>query len=296
MCGGGGGTTINYPDPPAQPSTADAVNAYTSNMPKMIETQMQYAPQLAQQQYDIASGLAPRYAGLAQNLQSQYAPEQAALQWQLQQQYAPLMAQQQQDLQQMYEPEAYAARQAVGDLMQPGYLTSYAPPEGMGYERTRTRLTNDLRGAWAQRGLGKSGMSALDEAKTLAEFEFPYQLQREQLGLQELGRRQNLAMSLMGRFGVPNVQGISTPTIATPNVGTPNLMGGYDFGSVQSGMQQGYGTYMGGFNAQQQTLANAQLQQAMMPNPWGQVLGSAVGSLAGGVGMGVGAGIMKKYF
>ena len=222
--GGGSETKVYQPTPPPQPSTADAINAYIAGMPQMMELQMQYAPQLAQQQYDIAQGLAPQYAQQA---------------WGLQQQYAPLMAQQQQELQQQYEPEAYAARQQMGDLMGGDYLTDYdTGGYGQGFDAARNRLQQDSRAAWAHRGLGLSGMSAEDELRTLSEFEFPYAMQQEQLRTQELGRRQNVALSLMGRYGVPNIQGINTP-----QVGTPNLMGGYDFGNVQSGMQQGYSSY-----------------------------------------------------
>ena len=223
----GGGTTIHQPTPPPQPSTADAINAYIQGLPQMMQAQMEYAPQLAQQQYDIAQGLAPQYA------------EQA---WQMQQQYAPMMAQQQQELQQQYEPEAYAARQHLGGLMEGDYLTNYdTGGYGQGFDAARSRIQQDSRAAWAQRGLGFSGMSAEDETRMLSEFEFPYALQQEQLRAQELGRRQNMALTLAGRYGVPNVQGVNTPQVQTPN-----MMGGYDFGGVQSGMQQGYGTYVAG--------------------------------------------------
>ena len=146
---------------------------------------------------------------------------------------------QQQELQQQYEPEAYAARQQMGGLMGGDYLSNYdTGGYGQGFESARNRLKQDSRAAWAQRGLGFSGMSAEDETRMLSEFEFPYAMQQEQLRSQELGRRQNVALSLMGRFGVPEIQGVNTP-----QVGTPNLMGGYDFGNVQSGMQQGYSSY-----------------------------------------------------
>lgn len=234
-----GSTSVSTPTPPPQPTTADSINAYIQGMPQMIENQMRYAPQLAQQQYDISQNLSPQYA------------EQA---WNLQQQYAPMLAEQQQQLQQQYEPEAYAARQQLGGLMEGDYLTNYdTGGYGQGFDAARNRLKQDSRSAWAQRGLGFSGMSAEDETRMLSEFEFPYAMQQEQLRSQELGRRQNMALSLAGRFGVPEIQGVSTPT-----VGTPNLMSGYDFGNVQSGMQQGYGNYSGAYSSMYG--ANAGLQ------------------------------------
>jgi len=234
-----GSTSISKPTPPAAPTTADSVQAYTENMPQMIETQMEYAPQLAQQQFDIQSGLAPEYAQQA---------------WDLQNQYAPMMAEQQQQLQQQYEPGAYNATQTLGGLMNEDYLTNYdTGGYGQGFDQARDRIKQDSRAAWAQRGLGQSGMSAEDETRMLSEFEFPYAMQQEQLRTQELGRRQNMGLSLSGRYAVPNVQGVSTPQVQTPS-----LMGGYDFGNVQSGMQQGYGNYSGAYSSMYG--ANAKLQ------------------------------------
>jgi len=258
--GGGTTTQVYQPTPAPQPSTADAINAYIKGLPQMMGIQMQYAPQLAQQEYDIAQGLAPSYAQMA---------------WELQQQYAPMMAQQQQELQQQYEPEAYAARQQLGDLMGGDYLSDYdAGGYGAGFDAARNRLAQDTRAAWAQRGLGFSGMSAEDEVKMLSEFEFPYALQQEQLRAQELGRRQNMALSLMGRYAVPNVQGVNTP-----QVNTPNMMGGYDFGNVQSGMLQGYGAY---------TQAARPIPIEQQKPDW---LGG-VGSILGGIGaIGSGGGL-----
>jgi len=251
--GGGSETQIIQPTPAPAPSTADAVQAYTENLPQMIETQMQYAPQLAQQQYDIQSGLAPEYAQQA---------------WNMQQQYAPMMAQQQQELQQQYEPGAYQAMQGLGGLMEGDYLTDYdTSGYGEGFEATRDRLKQDSRAAWSQRGLGMSGMSAEDESRMLAEFEFPYAMQQEQLRTQELGRRQNVALSLAGRYAIPNVQGVNTPQVQTPS-----LMGGYDFGNVQSGMQQGYGAY------------TAASRPIATQNQQPDYLGGA-GAIAGGIGM-----------
>ena len=251
--GGGSETQVIQPTPQPQPSTAEAIQAYIEGLPQMIQTQMQYAPQLAQQQFDIQQGLAPSYAQEA---------------WQLQQEYAPMLAEQQQALQEQYEPEALAARQSLGGLLEGDYLTDYnAGGYGEGFDAARNRLKQDARGAWAQRGLGFSGMSAEDETRMLAEFEFPYALQQEQLRTQELGRRQNLALSLAGRYGVPNVQGVSTPTVQTPS-----LMQNYDFGNVQSGMLQGYGTYTAG--------SRPIVTQQQQASPLGMA-----GSLMSGLGM-----------
>ena len=54
-----GNTSIEQPSPPAQPSTAQAINAWVKSMPQVYETQMKYAPLEAQQQVELAQ----QYAG-----------------------------------------------------------------------------------------------------------------------------------------------------------------------------------------------------------------------------------------
>lgn len=243
MCGGGSETNIYQPTPPPAPSTADAVQAYTENLPAMYEAQMEYAPKFSEQQMQLAQQYVPQITELQQQLQQQYAPQQAAQQWELDQQYAPLYAAQQQELQQLYEPQAYQSLQNMSQLLTPDYLTNYQAPTGQGFGAAKDRLRMDARSAWADRGLAQSGMSAEDETRMLSEFEFPYAMQQEQLGLQELGRRQNLAMSMAGRFGVPNIQGVQQPQVGIPQYQAPNLMSGFDFGTIQQGQQQGYSSF-----------------------------------------------------
>jgi len=328
------------PDAPAQPSTAEGINAYIAGMPKMYANQLEYAPQMAAQEVSMMEQYLPQITALQQQLQSQYAPEQAAQQWALQQQYAPLLAAQQQQLQQQYEPEAYAAKENIGAMLTPEYLsgqgafnvatdpsmqamtnmvtpewmTGYSAQEAPGMQAARERLKQQTRGAWADRGLAQSGMSAENEAKMLSEFELPYAMQQEQLtqqvnaqrqalgtqlattGLQsqqnawqnyynELGRRQNMGLSMAGRYNVPGQTSVSTPQIGISGYQAPNLMEGYNFGNVMGGMNQGYGTAMSGYNAQ---LGN-------QGGGWGSALGSIGGGAAGGIGAGMGASMMGLF-
>jgi hypothetical protein len=202
----------------------------------------------------------------------------------MQQQYAPLMAQQAQELQQQYEPEAYAARQALGGVIgQEGYLTDYQAPQGTGFEATRRRLQQDIRGGLAGRGFA-AATDPYTEAEELSRFEFPYQLQREQLATQELGRRQQLAAGLAGRYAPPAIAGVSTPQVQAPQVGTPNLMQGYNFGSVQQGIQQGYGNYLNAFSARQNMLAQGQMNQY---NQQMGLLGAGLGMAGNLAGIGL---------
>jgi hypothetical protein len=248
--GGGGGTEINYPSQP-QPSTAEAVEAYVENLPAMYEAQMQYSPLIAAQQVGMLQEYLPGIVGTQQQLQQQYLPQNVAQQVGLQMAYSPMLVGQQQELQRMYEPEAYAAKSQLGELMSPDYLTSYTPQTGIGFDAVKDRLREDVRGAWASRGLAESGMSAEDEARMLAEFEFPYALQKQQLANQELGRRQDVALSLAGRYGVQQTPTVNMPNVGIPGYTAPDLMSGYNFPNVANFMQQGYGNYVGGAMATQ---------------------------------------------
>ena len=326
-----GGTKIEMPSTPAAPSTAESIEAYISGLPRMFQTQLEWAPQIEAQQYATAMQYLPQYTGLQMQQQLEYAPQLAAQQWGLQQQYAPQMAQQAQQLQQQYQPEAYAAKTGLGQLMTPDYLsgapmtvatdptlrqmqgmvtpdwmTGYQAQEAPGFQAARERLTQDVRGAWAARGMAESGMSAEDEVRMLSEFELPYAMQQEQLtqqvgaqrqqlgmqvgtqGLQaqqnalqnyyaELGRRQSMGMSMAG-YQTPAAMPITTPQVQTAQFQPQNLMQGYNYGTVQQGMQQGYGNYAGLYGSMYG--ANAQL--AGQGSPVGNALAGVGGMFLGG--------------
>jgi len=266
-------------------------------MPQMYQNQLDWAPKLAEQQAGLTEQYLPRAMALEQQLQAQYAPSQAASDWALQEQYAPLYAQQQQELQRQYEPEAYAAKEAlggitsgdymstapylqagsqysdkVGSLYDQDYLTNYDVAQAPGFMAAKNRLTQDVRGAWADRGMAQSGMSAENEAKLLSEFEYPYALQMEQMRtselgrrqsqalalgqqdvasqesaynryLSEIGRRQNVGLSLAGRYNVATQPAVSSPQVSVPGYQAPNLLSDYTFGNVSGAQQQGYSTY-----------------------------------------------------
>lgn len=329
MGGSSGGTTVIQPKPAPQPSTADAINAYIQGLPAMYGAQMEWGPKLAQQEMGMMQQFIPQLAEISNQLQMKYGPEQAQQAWEMQQQYAPLYAQQQQQLQRQFEPGAYGALESLGGMMNPDYLGGqgammqaqspmlsllgqnmtpdwmfgYRAQTAPGMEAARERIIEGSRDAWAQRGLAQSGMSAEDETRMLAEFEFPYAMQQEaltqqtlgqrqgqaqqlgatQLGtlenaynryMSELGRRQNIGLSLAGRYNVPVQQNIATPQIGTPAYASPNLMQGYNFGQVQNAMAQNYGTY---------SAANRPLLgQAGTPN-WALGL-SGAGSILQGIG------------
>ena len=242
----GGGTEIHTPTPPQQPSTAEAVEAYTESMPQMYETQLEYGPKMTGQQVEMMQQFLPQITALEQQLQQQYMPENVAQQVELQQQYAPQLAAQQRELQELAQPEAVAAKEALGDVVSPDWMTGYDPLEQPGYEQAKESVRQDIRGAWGARGLGKSGMSAQDEANMMAELTYPYVMQQEQMRLGELGRRQDVGLQMAGMYNVPQQPQVQGQGIQIPGMQPTNVMQGYNFPNVQQGMQQGYGSYVQG--------------------------------------------------
>lgn len=298
ICGGKGETQITYPQAPAAPTTAESVKAYTESLPQMYQAQLEYGPKIQAAELAQYMASAPALASIENALQMQYAPGEAEQAWQLQEQYAPKYASQQQELQKLYEPEAAAAKEQLGGIINEGdymgnapwmesrasslrglqgltnqdYLTNYNPETAPGLALAKNRLRGDIRGAWADRGLGQSGASAFDESKVLSELELPYAQAQEQMRVQELGRRQSMALglgqtetgtyesaanrylgevgrrqnvglSLAGRYNVPTQQQISTPQIQANAQPTTNLMQGFNQGNIANTMASNYGTY-----------------------------------------------------
>jgi len=77
MCGGGG---YEAPAAPAQPSTADAVNAWIAGMPQVYQTQMEYAPKQAAQAVQLAQQYALPYGEAMKAAQEGLYPGTTALQ------------------------------------------------------------------------------------------------------------------------------------------------------------------------------------------------------------------------
>lgn len=83
MAGSSGGTTLNYPTPPPQPSTADAIKQYVESLPQLYAAQLQYAPQEAAQQVQLAQQYAQPLAQAYQSAQDVLYPGTSGLQEQL---------------------------------------------------------------------------------------------------------------------------------------------------------------------------------------------------------------------
>lgn len=79
-------TIIESPAPPAAPSYGATMKDYVDNYPQMIAMQQQFAPQLAQLEYDLQTQYGPQYAQLQKQMNEQLYPETAGLQENLAQQ------------------------------------------------------------------------------------------------------------------------------------------------------------------------------------------------------------------
>lgn len=231
------------------------------------QLQAQYGPQQAAQEWAMQQQYGPLYAAQQQELQRQYEPEAYAAKQALggitggeYMATAP------------YLEAGAPALGTLGGIYTPEYLGGYSAQQAPGMEAARERLRQSARGAWASRGLAESGMSAEDETKMLSEFELPYAMQQEQMTqqtlqarqaaalglagtqmgaqesaydryLQELGRRQNVGLSLAGRYNVPTQANVTTPQVTIPQYQAPDITSGYNLGNIMNYMQQGYGTY-----------------------------------------------------
>lgn len=86
MSGKSSPTIIEAPAPPAAPSYGATMEDYVRNYPKMIAMQQQYAPELAQLEYNLQTQFGPKYAQLQKLMNEQLYPETAGLQENLAQQ------------------------------------------------------------------------------------------------------------------------------------------------------------------------------------------------------------------
>ena len=282
-----------------------------------ISSMQQYLPQITALQQQLQQQYAPQQAAQQWALQEQYAPLLAAQQQQLQQQYEPGSYAALQNLGSQMTPEYLSGQgafnvasspllQQMQGMMTPEYLTGYSAQEAPGMQAARERLQQEARSAWADRGLAESGMSAEDETRMLSEFELPYAMQQEQLTQQvnaqrqalatqlgttdlqsqqnawqnyynELGRRQNVGLSLAGRYNVPSQSSVATPQVSIPNYSAPNVMSGYTFPQVQNAMNTGYGNYSNAYSSIYGSQAGLTNQSSPLMSLLGTLGGAAMG-------------------
>ena len=78
-----GSTQIQQPNPPAAPTTAESIKAWTESMPTVFAEQQRQAPLQAQQQVELAQQYAAPMGQAMQQAQSAMYPETSALQEQM---------------------------------------------------------------------------------------------------------------------------------------------------------------------------------------------------------------------
>jgi len=78
--GGGGGTNVYQPTPPAQPTIGDTMQQYTESLPALYNAQMQYAPQMVEQQLGLLQDYGAQFGQATQEAQRAMNPETSALQ------------------------------------------------------------------------------------------------------------------------------------------------------------------------------------------------------------------------
>ena len=79
-CGKGGETSTTVVSPGSSPSSAEAINAWIAGMPQVYQTQMQYAPQEAAQQVQLAQQYALPLAQAYKTAQETLYPGTSAIQ------------------------------------------------------------------------------------------------------------------------------------------------------------------------------------------------------------------------
>ena len=75
----GGGTSIEQPSPPAQPTVAQSMSDYVQNYPALFALQQEYAPQEAAMQVELAQKYAQPMGQAYKTAQEAMYPEAAAI-------------------------------------------------------------------------------------------------------------------------------------------------------------------------------------------------------------------------
>lgn len=257
-----GEVSIQQPTPPPQPSTADAIQAWQQSLPSVYETQMQYEPQLMQQQLDLAVPYAEKLLDLQNRMQMEYAPEQAEQQYEIQQKYAPEYAALQRDITQSLYPETAGLQENLAQQAREGMTSSV--PDWM-KKQYRSDMAAQL-GTNVAGGIGADYMS-----RGLMQQEQDWQ-----------NYYRNLGLSMTGRQPLTQPSTVGTPQINTPMYQQQLQYGqGFNPNAVMGQMGTNYGNYSQAYSNMYNTNANYQLGQQQNQN-------QMIGSLVGGIGSMVG--------
>ena len=265
---GGGGTKIEQPAPPAPPpapptpgETAEqSIQAQIDAVPKILASQQEFAPQFSQLELENFQRFGPQFTEAGLDLAEQFGGRLNEL----------TRAEQE-----VLAPERVAGSDAIAQFLNEG-------PEDL-TDTERDQFLQDVRAAQQTRGLGQSGMAAVDELKKITGL-------RQSLK----DRYLNVALSASGRL--PSAGGSS---VAAPNTSMQQLVKNVDpatFFAGQASNNQLAGSIFntqGGIFGSQASMYNSQLSN--QSSPLGAIVGGAVGAFTGGLGAGVGTAIGSGF-
>ena len=189
---GGGRTEIQQA--PAQPPAPSAGESAES----LYQARLQYDPQVAGMEYDLAQQYEPLYAAMQAGLYGQYAPQVAGIQEQVRQQYSP-------EQYALTEEFAQQARQRLADPYAETAEETAAMEAARG--RQREQLTRGLRERAELGGGLYGGRAARREEMAGTELE-------QAFTTQDIARRQQGAQTAL-QYAIPMIQQLY------PQVGFP---------------------------------------------------------------------------
>lgn len=150
-------TQIYQPTPPPQPSTAEAIREYVASLPEIFQAQLEFAPQEAAQQLELAQQYALPFAETAREAQAALYPETTALQEQLAEEARVGMA----------EGAPQSVRESFLDEFRANLGTNVGSPIGAeATARGITELEEDFKRYYRNLALSVSGRQPLSQPVT----------------------------------------------------------------------------------------------------------------------------------
>lgn len=279
-----GSTKISSPSTPPAPSGADAVNAWAAQLPSIYATQLQYEPQLLQQQLAMQNAYATPILNQQMALEAQYQPQIMERQMQLQQQYQPQMLRQEYDLQKEYMPKMAQAQYDITNQLYPetaGLQEQLATKASQGMNSQVPTWMQDQYRSNMNAQLGTNAGSPIG-----ADYMSRGLLQQQQ---DWQNYYNNLGLSVTGRQPLTQPNAINTPQVNTPQINTPQYQGtnwtqSWNPTNTWQNMNQGYGSYSSAYA----NMYGSNQQAAASRN-------QMIGSIVGGLGSAAGAMSSKRF-
>jgi len=272
---------VQQPTPPQPPSQAQSIDEWVQNLPQIYQTQLEYEPQLMQQQLGMQGQYAKNLMQQYMDLQQQYAPQMLEQQMQMQMEYAPQMAELQQQIQQDLYPETAGLQENLAAQAREGMESGV--PDWM-REQYRSNLSAQL-GTNVGSGIGADYVSR--------------GLLEQQQNWQNYYR--NLALTAAGRQPLAQPGTVQTPQVSPAQYSGSQWTQGYTPQTSMGYNMQGYAPYAGAYSSMYNTNANVGIAQAQMPSPFMQFtqgagnLGQAYGGYLEGNAAIMGMMSSKRY-